>query len=93
MGRNEDGDMSKGHDGLLFRILFWPMNSMNDTIEQIHAGMDEKAPDEPFLEEDKRAIGVGGALGGCIMTLLWLLFLLVLFIVSLVLIINYLVGE
>ena len=83
--------MSKEKDGLLFRILFWPLISMNDTIEKVHAGMDETAPDDPFLEEDKRAIGVGGAFGGCIMTLLWLLFLLVLFVVSLVLIICYLV--
>ena len=83
--------MSKEKDSLLFRILFWPLISMNDTIEKIHAGMDETAPDDPFLEEDKRAIGIGGTFGGCIMTLLWLLFLLVLFVVSLVLIICYLV--
>lgn len=83
--------MSKEKDGILFRILFWPLISMNDTIEKIHAGMDETAPDDPCLEEDKRAIGIGGTFGGCIMTLLWLLFLLVLFVVSLVLIICYLV--
>ena len=83
--------MSKKKDGILFRILFWPLISMNDTIEKIHTGMDETAPDDPFLEEDKRAIGIGGTFGGCIMTLLWLLFLLVLFVVSLVLIICYLV--
>jgi hypothetical protein len=83
--------MSKKKDGILFRILFWPLISMNDTIEKVHAEMDETAPDDPFLEEDKRAIGVEGAFGGCIMTILWLLFLVVLFIVSLVLVIYYLV--
>ncbi len=83
--------MSKKKDGILFRILFWPLISMNDTIEKVHAEMDETAPDDPFLEEDKRAIGVGGAFRGCIMTILWLLFLVVLFIVSLVLVIYYLV--
>ena len=46
--------MSKGNDGLLFRILFWPMNSINDTIEQIHEGMDETAHGDSFLGEDKR---------------------------------------
>ena len=81
--------MGKEKDGIMFRILFWPLISMNDTIEKIHAGIDETAPDNPFLEEDKRAIGIGGTFGGCIMTLLWLLFLLVLFVVSLVLIITY----
>ena len=86
-----DRNMDKEKGNVLFRILFWPMNSMNDTIEKVHARMESDAPDDAFLEEDKRAIGVGGAFGGCIMTLLWLLFLVVLFMVSLVLVIYYLV--
>ena len=81
--------MGKEKDGIMFRILFWPLISMNDTIEKIHTRMDSEAPDDAFLEEDKRAIGIGGTFGGCIATILWLVFLLVLFIVSLVLIITY----
>ena len=81
--------MGKEKDGIMFRILFWPLISMNDTIEKIHTRMDSEAPDDAFLEEDKRAIGIGGTFGGCIATVLWLLFLLVMFISALVMILIW----
>ena len=82
-----DRNMDKEKGNVLFRILFWPMNSMNDTIVKVHARMESDAPDDAFLEEDKRAIGIGGPFSGCIITIIWLMFLLLIIIVSLVLIV------
>lgn len=77
--------MSKEREGCLLRILFWPMFSMEKSIEEIHAAMDEEAHGDAFLGENKRAIGVAGALGGCIGTLMWWAVLLIVLIVAIVL--------
>ena len=76
--------MSKEKDGLIFRILFWPMIYMGKDIEKVHAKMDEERHGDAFLQEDKRAIGVAGAVSGCFMTMVWLVFLLIVAIVLLV---------
>ena len=65
------------------------MLSMSESIEKIHAEMDKTAPDDPWLEEDKHGIGIGGAFSGCIMTLLWLVFLMILFIGAVVLLVSW----
>ncbi len=76
-------------ESIIARILLWPMLSMSESIVKIHAEMDKTAPDDPWLEEDKRSIGIGGAFSGCIMTLLWLVFLMILFIVAVVLLVSW----
>ena len=83
--------VSEKKDGILFRILFWPLFSMSDTTDRIHTDMDESDDGDVYLEENKRAIGLAGALGGCLMTLIWWTVLVVLFIVTIILLIFYLV--
>ena len=83
--------MNKEKESIIARILFWPMFSMNESIEKIHEEMDKTAPDDPWLEEDKRGIGIGGAFSGCIMTLLWLAFLMFMFVIALVLLISWMI--
>ena len=41
-------------ESIIARILLWPMLSMSESIEKIHAEMDKTAPDDPWLEEDKK---------------------------------------
>ena len=77
--------MSKEKEGCLWRILFWPMSSMAKSIDEVHAAMDEAAHGDPFLEEDKRAVGLGGCFVGCIGTLIWWAVLLIVLIVTIVL--------
>lgn len=81
--------MNKEKESIIARILFWPMFSMNESIEIIHSEMDKTAPDDPWLEEDKHGIGIGGAFSGCIMTLLWLVFLMILFVIIVVLLVTW----
>lgn len=83
--------MNKEKDSLLFPILFWPMEFMNNSVEKIHAEMDKADPEDPYLEEAKRGVGMGAALSGCVMTIIWLAFLLVVFIVSIILLVYYLI--
>ena len=42
--------MNKEKESIIARIMFWPMFSMNESIEKIHAEMDKTAPDDPWLE-------------------------------------------
>ena len=81
--------MKKEKESIIARILLWPMFSMSESIEKIHAEMDKTAPDDPWLEEDKRGIGIGGAFSGCIMTLLWLAFLMIMFVIAVVLLVTW----
>ena len=81
--------MNKEKESIIARILFWPMFSMNESIEKIHSEMDKTAPDDPWLEEDKRGIGIGGAFSGCIMTLLWLALLMILLVVVVVILVSW----
>ncbi len=81
--------MNTEKESIIARILLWPMFSMNESMEKIHAEMDKTAPDDPFLEEDKRSIGIGGAFSGCIMTLLWLAFLMIMFVIAVVLLVTW----
>lgn len=81
--------MNTEKESIIARILLWPMFSMNESMEKIHAEMDKTAPDDPFLEEDKRSIRIGGAFSGCIMTLLWLAFLMIMFVIAVVLLVTW----
>ena len=81
--------MNTEKESIIARILLWPMISMNESMEKIHAEMDKTAPDDPFLDEDKRSIGIGGAFSGCIMTLLWLAFLMIMFVIAVVLLVTW----
>ncbi len=81
--------MNTEKESIIARILLWPMFSMNESMEKIHAEMDKTAPDDPFLEEDKRSIGIGGAFSRCIMTLLWLAFLMTMFVIAVVLLVTW----
>ena len=73
---------------ILLRIAMWPMYYLNKLVKKVHADMDAIDPDNPFLGEDKRAIGVGGASMGCIMTIIWWMFLIALFITGCVLLVK-----
>jgi hypothetical protein len=73
---------------ILLRIAMWPMYYLNKLVKKVHADMDAIDPDNPFLGEDKWAIGVGGASMGCIMTIIWWMFLIALFITGCVLLVK-----
>jgi len=72
------------NDSVIGRILLWPLNTMSESIDNIHSHMDQNAPIDSYMEEDKRAIGLGGALGGCLLTMAWWIFLFVLGITSII---------
>lgn len=80
--------MKKEKESIFVRVLMWPLFSMGKSIDKIHVEMDEMKPDDPFLGEDKRSIGIAGAFSGCILTLLWWGLLFVLLIIALVLLLN-----
>jgi hypothetical protein len=84
-------DMSEEKKSILEYFLLFPMDRMGKSVERNHDEMDEIRPGDAFLKEDKRAIGVAGAVSGCLMTLIWIGIIFVLLVVALILLIVWLI--
>jgi hypothetical protein len=41
------------NDSVIGRILLWPLNTMSESIDNIHSHMDQNAPIDSYMEEDK----------------------------------------